>query len=262
MKIRGCFISDLHLLSTRSVGTRLWQDFRGELLRCNLLVLGGDIFDFRWSRHQELSHSLSEVSNWLEALLEHYPHLRVAYVLGNHDCLLASQPEFHRFSNTFAQFTWEEHQFGIGDQLFLHGDILDAGENLTQLGLYRQRFIDDRRSRGRLANRLYDAVIATRLHRIPSRILHPPRLVARKLSSFLEGNDYSLVKNAKQIYIGHTHLPFQGVSFQQQTFFNAGSGIRHLEFAPCFFECTGDIDEVIELSRRAHPEMILDNETQ
>ena len=109
-------------------------------MRFNLLVLGGDIFDFRWSRHEELSQSLSEVFNWLEALLEHYPHLRIAYVLGNHDCLLASQPEFHRFPNTFVQFTWEEHQFGIGDQLFLHSDILDAGENLTQLGLYRQRF--------------------------------------------------------------------------------------------------------------------------
>ena len=91
MKIRGCFVSDLHLLSSRSVGARLWQDFRGELLRCNLLVLGGDIFDFRWSRHEELSHSLSEVSNWLDALLKHYPQLRVAYVLGNHDCLLSSR---------------------------------------------------------------------------------------------------------------------------------------------------------------------------
>ena len=262
MKILGCFISDLHLLSTRSVGARLWQDFRGELLRCNLLVLGGDIFDFRWSRHEELSHSLSEVSNWLEDLLEHYPHLRVAYVLGNHDCLLASQSEFHHFSNTFAQFTWEEHQFGIGDQLFLHGDILDAGDNMTQLSLYRQRFVDDRRSRGRLANRLYDAVIATRLHRIPSQILHPPWLVARKLSRFLEGNESPLVNSAKRIYIGHTHLPFQAESFQQQTFFNAGSGIRHLEFAPCFFECSGDIDEAIELSRRAHSEMVWDNQTQ
>ena len=262
MKILGCFISDLHLLSTRSVGARLWQDFRGEFLRCNLLVLGGDIFDFRWSRHEELSHSLSEVSNWLEDLLEHYPHLRVAYVLGNHDCLLASQSEFHHFSNTVTKFTWQEHQFGIGDQLFLHGDILDAGDNMTQLSLYRQRFVDDRRSRGRLANRLYDAVIATRLHRIPSQILHPPWLVARKLSRFLEGNESPLVNSAKQIYIGHTHLPFQAESFQQRTFFNAGSGIRHLEFAPCFFECTGDIDEAIERSRRAHFELIVDNQTQ
>jgi len=187
MKIRGCFISDLHLLSTRSVGLKLWQDFRRELLRCNLLVLGGDIFDFRWSHHEEMSHSLAEVSNWLEALLEHYPYLRVAYVLGNHDCLLASQPEFHRFPNTFAQFTWEEHQFGIGDQLFLHGDILDAGENLAELGLYRQRFIDDRRSRGQLANRLYDAVIATRLHGIPSRILHPPRSLRENCRAFSKG---------------------------------------------------------------------------
>ena len=262
MKIRGCFISDLHLLSTRSVGARLWQDFRGELLRCNLLVLGGDIFDFRWSRHEELTHSLSEVSNWLEDLLEQYPNLRVAYVLGNHDCLLSSQPEFHRFSNTFSQFTWEEHQFGIGDQLFLHGDILDAGYNLTQLSDYRQRFIDDRRTRGRLANRLYDAVIATRLHRFPSRVLHPPWLVARKLSRFLEGNLSFQLNNLNQIYMGHTHLPFQGESFQQQTFFNAGSGIRHLQFAPCFLECTGDIDEAIERSRRAHPKTIRNNETQ
>lgn len=52
------------------------------------------------------------------------------------------------------------------DQLFLHGDILDAGYNLTQLSVYRQRFVDDRHSRGRLANRLYDSAIATRLHRI------------------------------------------------------------------------------------------------
>jgi len=84
MKIPGGFISDLHLLSTRSVGTGLWRDFRCELLRCNLLVLGGGIFGFRQSRREELKDSLSEVTKWLNAYLENYPHLRVAYVLGKH----------------------------------------------------------------------------------------------------------------------------------------------------------------------------------
>ena len=143
---------------------RLWGDFRGELLRCSLLVLGGDIFDFRWSCYSDLPQSLAAVSNWLEAIHEKNPHLRIAYVMGNHDCLLPSQPEFHHFTRAFDRFTWEEHQFCIGHQLFLHGDILDAGSSLIQLTNYRKNFVDHRRARGRLANRFYDAVVATRFH--------------------------------------------------------------------------------------------------
>ena len=56
--------------------------------------------------------------------------------------------------------------------------------------------------------------------------------------------------DVEEIYLGHTHRPFQGVGLRKQIFFNAGSGIRHLEFSPCFFECSGDIDEAMERSIR------------
>jgi UDP-2,3-diacylglucosamine hydrolase len=46
---RGLVISDLHLFSPRSKAVELLVGIQEKLASADVLVLNGDIFDFRWS---------------------------------------------------------------------------------------------------------------------------------------------------------------------------------------------------------------------
>ena len=47
--IRGMAVSDLHLFAYRSAGEEYFNSLRPQLNATDILVLNGDIFDFRWS---------------------------------------------------------------------------------------------------------------------------------------------------------------------------------------------------------------------
>ena len=57
--MHGLVVSDLHLLTSRSLGRRWQAGFERELRSCALLVLNGDIFDFHWSRLGEPTAGLA-----------------------------------------------------------------------------------------------------------------------------------------------------------------------------------------------------------
>ena len=51
------------------------------------IVLGGDIFDFRWSDLGSHDDSLKQAQDWLEHLINHAGQAQVVFLPGNHDCL-------------------------------------------------------------------------------------------------------------------------------------------------------------------------------
>ncbi len=58
--MQGIFISDLHLLSQLSVGQIHLGSTKASIKSADAIVLGGDIFDFRWSRMGSLNATLKE----------------------------------------------------------------------------------------------------------------------------------------------------------------------------------------------------------
>ena len=49
------FVSDLHLFANRSNAHRYLEEIARAASRAEVFVLGGDIFDFRWSRDSDPS---------------------------------------------------------------------------------------------------------------------------------------------------------------------------------------------------------------
>ncbi|MCA9193514.1 MAG: metallophosphoesterase [Planctomycetales bacterium] len=246
MSARGLFISDLHLLSRRSVGQRHWDLLRRDLHAYDVLLLGGDIFDFRWSLHGPLDSSVTVARDWLLQAVDENPSLRLIYLLGNHDCLTLWQSMLQTVAIECPRFCWSEHPLAIGHNVFLHGDILDAGTSHFHLDRYRSQFSEDHRERSDLAHRIYDAVVAFRMHQLPGHMLHYPRRVTRRLGAYLRSLNLAAEQGIHEVYFGHTHRPLSGVPFQGQLYFNSGSGVRHLPFRPCRFQCDVELDEVVE----------------
>jgi UDP-2,3-diacylglucosamine pyrophosphatase LpxH len=236
--MKGAFVSDLHLFSQRSIGQKHWDDLHCTLRNVNLLVLGGDIFDFRWSRYADPRSTTEAAEEWLSSLLNQHSHLRVAYMLGNHDCSYAMQIALSEMSKSTERFEWYEHILQLGNKAFLHGDILDAGLTKDRLFEYRKKFSGEAITKGKLANMLYDAIIASRVHRLPGQLHHTPKKTTARLSEFLCQDDSINHCDIRDVYFGHTHSPLNDKTFGGFHFYNPGSGIKHLLFQPKFFEFT------------------------
>lgn len=246
MALHGLFISDLHLLSRRSVGQALWQQLLPEMKKTDLLILGGDIFDFRWSTHGDLLRSAEAAQHWLQSATEINKHLRIIYLLGNHDCLPNMQAVLHSLTREIPNFCWTEQHITLDQCVFLHGDVLDAGLTPAALATYRSKFSDQHRERGDLAHRMYDLLVASRIHGVPPKIIHRPARVTKRLSQYLTALGLTAEQGIHQVYFGHTHQPLSGISCNDQRFFNPGSGIRHLPFVPCRFQIDVDLEQVLE----------------
>ncbi len=132
------FVSDLHLFSPRSSADTdpVWLCKRYPDKQ--LLVLGGDIFDFRWSRLGSIADSLAAAERWLAQLCDAWPS-RIVYLPGNHDCLDDFLLTLNRIGQQSDQFEWHFHEAVFGDTLCLHGDVIDAGR-VGNLARYRDRF--------------------------------------------------------------------------------------------------------------------------
>ena len=66
----GVFVSDLHLFSPRSAAQAVPDQLAQVSAADQCIVLGGDIFDFRWSIRGSHELTLSAAIHWLEELLD------------------------------------------------------------------------------------------------------------------------------------------------------------------------------------------------
>ena len=227
----GLFVSDLHLFSRRSDGERRWEDCRAVVQQSDWIVLGGDIFDFRWSCHRELSESLDAARRWLEASIAIHDQATWHYLLGNHDCHPKFQNVLEQLAQSYSQFRWHHRYLRFDGQLFLHGDILDARWHSSGLAGYRERF-QESRAKGPIANWLYDSVVRTRAHRLIAKRRHPILQTAQRLLDAISHMNPEALDSVVNIYFGHTHVPMAKVGYRGIQFHNPGSGIRHLDFSP------------------------------
>lgn len=242
MSLPACFLSDLHLLSPRSLAQKCMPAIEGACRDSRLIVLGGDIFDFRWATLGGHQASLAAARHWLQNLLARHEHATIVYVMGNHDSHPDMQTMLEELSRAQDHFLWRSESYQVADCLFCHGDILDAGSQ-TNLSTYRSRFQHERQA-SRAAHGLYNAAVAMRLHRTIPKLFHRPRATCTRLRELLQINAHSSESNSarvQRVFFGHTHVPIYELPLGEITYFNPGAALRHMNFAPIQFEIAADV---------------------
>lgn len=230
----ACFLSDLHLLSPRSMAPRWMHSIDSACHTSELIVLGGDIFDFRWATLGGHDATLAAARQWLSGLLERHCGSRVVYILGNHDSHPDMQELLDELARASGRLEWTADCYRLGDCIFCHGDILDAGSQ-AQLPLYRRRFQHERQA-SRAAHNAYEAAVAMRLHRALPTLLHRPRATCMRLMELLKLPSQPEHAGVQRVFFGHTHVPIYELPLGQFHFYNPGAALRHLNFAPISFE--------------------------
>lgn len=201
------------------------------------IVLGGDTFDFKWSRAGDLAASIDAALTWLSELLAQTGKCQVFYLLGNHDCL----PEYFRalesFSNERRRIHIVDHALQLGDCLFLHGDLIDAGTE-SQLSNYRAKF-HHREPKPLFMHWLYDLVVQLRIPGPVSRLVRPTartcEVLNQGIDSLTQVDGYFEPSEIRKVFFGHTHVMANGHNIGARTYYNPGSGIKHMNFQPMTF---------------------------
>ncbi len=227
--LRGYFLSDLHLFSNRSEASRYSAMMEAAAEQAHTMILGGDIFDFKWSRHSSLEHSISEAIEWIENLLVSYPLCSFYYLLGNHD----AHPDFvaalDRLAFRRRNLEWQPYVLRLGHCVFLHGDVIDGGVSHQAVDERRHRHGADR-SPPPFRHWLYDVVVRTRAHRFVATVVNRHDWVLAKLFQYLSEQGLDASRGVTDVYFGHTHREVHGLVYNGLRFHNGGAAIKGLGF--------------------------------
>ncbi|HSJ01087.1 MAG: metallophosphoesterase [Verrucomicrobium sp.] len=227
MKI--CFVSDLHLFSQRSQAEQ-WMPLLHERIReSSLVVLGGDLFDFKWSTLGSAEATAQAATIWLKALMKAHPSRPFIMLLGNHDDHPLLRARLEDLAEEFTQLRVETYLFRVANTVFLHGDSANPGSTEARLMLMRGKTAHHR-NRGRVMNLLYGGTIRLRLHRVGAGVIFPKRLVARRLLKYLREVGQGPESGTDTVYFGHTHLALRDYLYRGVSFHNCGAPMRGLRF--------------------------------
>jgi UDP-2,3-diacylglucosamine pyrophosphatase LpxH len=231
---KSWFLSDLHLLARRSSAPSMEKAIHQAAREAHTLVLGGDIFDFRWRTKLSMDEALDQSVHWLERLIENNTAARYHYLLGNHD----SHPDFverlQRLSEQLPRFQWHRHMLRIDKSIFLHGDVVDrkirAGEIHHDIVDSRRSSKEERPDPHPFAHKLYDAAVGARLHRVAIQVAKRKEVVLRRLKHYLDAHDAGLESGVEQVFFGHTHRRLSNIRYGGMRFHNPGAAIKGLPF--------------------------------
>jgi hypothetical protein len=230
LSMNECYvISDLHMFSRRSRAADQMEQIRKTVSSATTLVLAGDIVDFKWSEIGEPKETAEAASEWLEKLLQASTDCELHYLLGNHDHHPALIERLKGLAACHPRFHWQPFHLRLGNAVFLHGDAAIPRMNSERLKTYRERFGEHRR-RGPVMNRLYDAVVAARIHVMGAQMLYPDRTVLRRLFKYLDEIECSPVQGVRNIYFGHTHRALADAEYGGLKFHNCGAPMPGLNF--------------------------------
>lgn len=230
MAVNSYFVSDLHLFSRRSQADRYRDQLHATAREAEIFVLGGDIFDFRWSTLKSCQATIDAAIQWLEELVHPHPNCQFHFVLGNHDCNQKFVRRLDTLAATTPNLSWYDDYVRLGHSVFLHGDVADADMNQAMLALRRQKWHHDERRRGATANLLYDLVVNANLHKMVGQLANPQSRVAARIARYLEELGHGPKNGLRHIYFGHTHVAMSNFQFGGLMFHNGGAPIKGLEF--------------------------------
>ncbi|MEK7950698.1 metallophosphoesterase [Luteolibacter soli] len=230
----GIVISDLHLLSVRSVGEQRLASIRDDLAAADVIVFNGDTFDFRWSHFGNEERSVEVALDWLRLFAAAHPRAAVHFICGNHDCLDAFTRRLGDLVEACPSLRWHETHLQLGSHLFVHGDCAHQRMDAAGLGRYREVWRNDRPRAAwlgqgyRVADRLGITWMAHRAH-------FRPRTTLERLTWHLDRAVPGWKEVTEHCYFGHTHLPFRDRLHGGVAFHNTGCAIAGARFAPARF---------------------------
>ena len=229
------FVSDLHHFSRRSRTSVYERTLREALETSDRVVLGGDIFDFKWSTLPSHRATVDAAIEWLADLVQLYPHCQIDYVLGNHDFDEKLMEHLTELAGTMPRFAWHPYVMQLGESLFLHGDVADRRIDHHRLEQVRHAWKTHRRPHP-IRHDLYDWAVKFRLHRVPSMVLHRPVVVAQRLLHYIDRHPELSRESIRRIYFGHTHAAIDGLEWEGIRFYNGGAPMPGLKFKPIRFQ--------------------------
>jgi UDP-2,3-diacylglucosamine hydrolase len=193
----------------------------------DIIVLNGDIFDFRWSHYPDHETTVYAAVEWLEELVSLAPDSEFRYVMGNHDTVSDFVPFLDQLSDKHAGFYWHEFTWQYQDILFLHGDAIHSRMSHDQFLEYRNAWKADQQ-RSKTADRLYDAASAAGLINLIHKLGFPERKSVTRMSAYLEST--GLNKGINKVYFGHTHVAINGIDYKGIRYFNCGAAMKGTPF--------------------------------
>jgi UDP-2,3-diacylglucosamine hydrolase len=223
------FVSDLHLMASRSAARRHLGAIERAARRAKTFVLGGDIFDFRWARTSNTTQAVDQAIGWLEELLADCPACDFHFVLGNHDYHQPFIDRLDKLQRRVGNLSWHRYYVRLGTSIFLHGDVADRKMSAQKLAAARSRWLHHKR-RGRVLSRLYDLVVLARLHKPLPRLVYPKRTVARRILAYLDDIGQGPASGVRNVYFGHIHRNLTGYRYGGVMFYNGGAPIKGLKF--------------------------------
>jgi len=193
-------------------------------------VLGGDIFDFRWSTLATDHATVEAAVRWLEQLTRQCPECQFHYLLGNHDYHDPFMRRLAQLQSDVHNLAWHKFYLRLGDAVFLHGDVADRRMTTAQsLADDRARWLYDAQ-RGPLHHRMYDLAVRAGLHRPLPYLVHPKRRVAKRILRYLEDIGQGPHSGARNIYFGHIHRRLSNYRYGGLSFHNGGAPIKGQRF--------------------------------
>lgn len=247
------FISDLHLLSSRSNYAHHEAAVRRAVEAAEVCVWGGDLFDFCWSCEGDGPRSRRIAIEWLEQWRVEFPEKTFVYLTGNHD----AQPEFRE---ALAEWAGGPHThpladnanrelairpqavhvgldaIRLGDCLMVHGDVIEVGGSDTDgLLRYRSRWQHERSGIHRpplIRNGLYNAAVSARLHLATAGVAHRRKSVCMRLLHWIRSQPDWVGEGVQRIVFGHTHRRLNGIRIADYEFYNTGAAVKHVPFHP------------------------------
>ena len=228
---RSYFVSDLHMFSRRSQAAEHEEALQQAAGKAKTFVLGGDIFDFRWSMLPSTEATVGAAIRWLDALVGAHRTCDFHFVLGNHDCNSRFVDALDRYARKQPNLEAHPYLLRIGKAAFLHGDVVDHPEMCAaRLRHRRQHWSRDEQRRGPVKNMLYDWAVQARLHSLCGKVVHPKQKVARRILGYLDRIGQGVESGTEQVYFGHTHQSLSAYRHGDVVFHNPGAPIAGLDF--------------------------------
>jgi UDP-2,3-diacylglucosamine pyrophosphatase LpxH len=216
------FVSDLHLCSRRSQAPRHVPSIHDAASRAGTFILGGDIFDFRWSTLPTADETVRHAIRWLDDLVASHPRCDFHFVQGNHDCN-------RRFISALETYNATRPNLTLHDYV-LHGDAADHPAMCQQRLKKRREHWSRDETRSQVRHVLYDLAVTARLHRLAGKVAHPRRRVVHRILGYLSRIQHGPETGVEHVYFGHTHDALQNYRYRGVTFHNPGAPMPGLQF--------------------------------
>jgi UDP-2,3-diacylglucosamine pyrophosphatase LpxH len=230
MSGRTFFVSDLHLCSRRSQAPRHEAAIHAAAGRADTFVLGGDIFDFRWSTLPTADDTVKHAIRWLDDLVASHPSCDFQFVQGNHDCNRRFISALETYNTSRPNLTSHAYMLRQGKNVFLHGDAADHPVMCqARLKKRREHWSHDE-SRSQVRHVLYDLAVTARLHRLAGKVAHPRRRAVHRILGYLHRLGHGPETGVEHVYFGHTHDALENYRYRGLTFHNPGAPMPGLNF--------------------------------